>query len=47
LDAGIASLYRVVQGLSADAPQVDKKRALMEEIFRANMDLRSQFGGAS
>jgi predicted nucleic acid-binding Zn-ribbon protein len=43
LDAGIASLYRVVQGLSPNAQHLDQKRALMEEIFRANLDLRTHF----
>jgi hypothetical protein len=45
-DHGIASLYRVVQGLSADAPHVQQKRMLMEEIFRANLNLRAEFGNA-
>jgi len=43
LDAGIASLYRVVQGLSSNAQHLDQKRALIEEIFRANLDLRTHF----
>jgi hypothetical protein len=47
LDAGIASLYRVVQGLSPNAPQVERKRALMEEIFRENVNLRAKFNSTS
>jgi hypothetical protein len=43
LERGIESLYRVVQGLSESDPQVDQKRAMMREIFRANLELRSQF----
>jgi predicted RNase H-like nuclease (RuvC/YqgF family) len=43
LERGIESLYRVVQGLSESDPQVDQKRAMMRDIFRANLELRSQF----
>jgi hypothetical protein len=43
LERGIESLYRVVQGLSETDPQVDQKRAMMRDIFRANLELRSQF----
>jgi hypothetical protein len=39
LDTGIASLYRVVQGLSADDPQNQQKREMMKEIFQANLEL--------
>lgn len=41
LDTGIASLYRVVQGLSGIDPQAEQKRAMMREIFQANVELRS------
>jgi hypothetical protein len=43
LERGIESLYRVVQGLPADDPQVEQKREMMREIFRANLELRSAF----
>jgi len=36
VEEGIASLYRRVQGLAVDAPQLELKRALLAEIFRAN-----------
>lgn len=39
-EAGIASIYRTVQGLSPDEPLVEKKRRLMRELFRANRALR-------
>jgi hypothetical protein len=40
IDDGIASLYRVVQGLSPEDPKRANKRALMQTIFRANVELR-------
>ncbi|HEX6884417.1 MAG TPA: hypothetical protein VF530_13650 [Planctomycetota bacterium] len=39
VDPGVASCYRTVQGLAADAPQHDQKAALMEQIFAANLEL--------
>lgn len=39
VDPGVASCYRTVQGLPADAPQHDQKAALMEQIFAANLEL--------
>lgn len=41
IDAGIASLYRVVQGLALTDPRADQKREMMQEIFLANMELRA------
>jgi len=41
IDAGIASLYRVVQGLAMHDPRIEQKKAMMEEIFLANMELRA------
>lgn len=41
LDDGIESLYRVVQGLSANESQLEQKRAMMAEIFSANVQLQS------
>jgi hypothetical protein len=37
---GIASVYRTVQGLDDDAPLRELKLRLMQEIFRANRELR-------
>jgi len=39
VDPGVASCYRTVQGLAADAPQHDQKATLMEQIFAANLEL--------
>ena len=38
--AGLASIYREVQGLSEDAPLAELKRSLMARIFEANVELR-------
>jgi hypothetical protein len=43
LDTGIASLYRVVQGLSTADAQAEQKHAMMKEIFQANLELNSAF----
>jgi len=37
---GIASIYRTLQGLSPAESQYDRKRALLESIFEANVRLR-------
>jgi hypothetical protein len=42
IDSGIASTYRTVQGLDADAPHVALKAALMEKIFVANLELHGR-----
>ncbi|MEM7305570.1 MAG: hypothetical protein AAF682_02815 [Planctomycetota bacterium] len=42
VDEGIASIYRTVQGLSIHAPQAEKKRELLQEIFQSNVELREQ-----
>ena len=39
-EAGIASIYRTVQGLAPDAPLLETKRRLMRELYRANEALR-------
>ena len=39
-EAGIASVYRSVQGLAPDEPLAELKRRLMRELFRANRALR-------
>jgi hypothetical protein len=38
--AGLASIYREVQGLSDDAPEAELKREMMERLFQANIALR-------
>ncbi|TAJ13020.1 MAG: hypothetical protein EPO68_13400 [Planctomycetota bacterium] len=40
VDPGIASIYRGVQGLSADAEALASKRDLLEKIFQANLELK-------
>ncbi len=40
-DPGRPSVYACVQGLSADAPNFARKRALLETIFEENLTLRS------
>jgi len=42
IDLGIASIYRSVQGLAADASQRERKLEMMREIFKANLDLRNK-----
>jgi hypothetical protein len=39
VDPGIASCYRTVQGLAADAPQRGLKVALMQQLFEGNLAL--------
>jgi diguanylate cyclase (GGDEF)-like protein len=43
IDPGIASIYKSVQGLSGDDVRIELKRALMEKIFEANVELRKKF----
>ncbi len=43
LDPGVASVYKSVQGLSQDEVQAELKRALMDKIFEANVELRKKF----
>jgi hypothetical protein len=47
IDLGIASLYRVVQGLSTDEPNRLLKQELMEKIFHANVELQKKRAAAS
>ena len=42
VDMGVASLYRTVQGLSADDDQVEAKHAMLKNIFEANVALRAE-----
>ncbi|MEO6593774.1 MAG: hypothetical protein ABIP94_03380 [Planctomycetota bacterium] len=47
VDGGISSVYRDVQGLDGDENQVEKKKGLMAEIFKANLQLHKQRKGVS
>ena len=42
VDAGVASIYRQVQGLAADDPRREQKAGALEKIFRANLELRQR-----
>lgn len=42
VDLGIASLYRVVQGLSPLEPDLDAKRQMMARLFEANLALQGK-----
>ncbi|MGE3171127.1 MAG: hypothetical protein AB7O97_00790 [Planctomycetota bacterium] len=42
IDDGISSIYREVQGLSAEAADFGKKKELMSAIFQANMRLQKR-----
>jgi hypothetical protein len=44
IDDGVASIYRVVQGLSGDEAHLEQKRAMMSEIFSANIELKARLG---
>lgn len=43
IDPGVASIYKSVQGLSGGDVQAQLKKALMEKIFEANVELRKKF----
>ncbi len=43
---GVASLYRVVQGLSSHDAQIEQKRGMIAEIFSANLELQARFAAA-
>jgi diguanylate cyclase (GGDEF)-like protein len=42
IDPGLASIYRVVQGLSVDESNSELKNQLMQKIFEANLELKKQ-----
>lgn len=46
VDGGISSVYREVQGLATGDLQAGKKKELMGEIFRANLELQKGKSGA-
>ncbi len=47
VDPGVPSIYREVQGLKMGANQYEKKRALMAEIFKANLALQKGIASAA
>jgi GGDEF domain-containing protein len=47
IDAGVASVFRSVQGLDQREAQYAMKLTLLTEILRANLELRAQLGGAA
>jgi GGDEF domain-containing protein len=40
VDTGVASIYRTVQGLSGEDDNAEAKRAMLQDIFEANLALR-------
>jgi GGDEF domain-containing protein len=42
IDAGVASIFRTVQGLSADDNQAELKKSLMSEIFKQNVSFQKR-----
>ena len=42
IDAGVASIYRTVQGLTDVENDLELKKEMMSKIFEANLELRSQ-----
>lgn len=45
VDTGLASIYRAVQGLSPDDPNRESKKASLERIFQANLELQKRVEG--
>ena len=42
IDLGVASIYRNVQGLSADEAGAEQKKEMLKNVFESNMALRAQ-----
>jgi GGDEF domain-containing protein len=42
IDDGVASIYRTVQGLAAEAAQAEQKRAMMAVIFHENLSFQKR-----
>jgi GGDEF domain-containing protein len=42
IDAGVASIFRTVQGLTAEDAQAETKKALMSEIFKQNVSFQKR-----
>jgi GGDEF domain-containing protein len=47
IDLGVASIYRTVQGLSADEACAEQKKEMLKNVFEANMALRAQLASLS
>ncbi|MFO0982664.1 MAG: hypothetical protein U1E76_13180, partial [Planctomycetota bacterium] len=47
VDDGVASIYREVQGLSDKEPEFKRKKGLLEEIFKLNMELKDLVGNGA
>lgn len=47
IDLGVASIYRTVQGLSADDGGAEQKKEMLKNIFESNMALRAQLASLS
>jgi diguanylate cyclase (GGDEF)-like protein len=47
IDPGVASIYKTVQGLSEDEVHAELKKALMDKIFEANVELRKKFASGA
>jgi GGDEF domain-containing protein len=47
IDAGVASIFRTVQGLSAEDAQAETKKALMSEIFKQNVAFQKRDANAN
>lgn len=43
IDGGLASIYRTVQGLSAEGDGADLKKEMMKQIFDANIEMKKSF----
>jgi len=46
VDQGISSIYREVQGVGSSDAQVDRKKELMADLFKANLRLQKRGKGA-
>jgi GGDEF domain-containing protein len=46
IDPGVASIFRTVQGLSADDAHAEVKKAMMAEIFQANLSFQKREAAA-
>ena len=44
VDTGVAASFRDVQGLSGGGQEVERKKALMSDIFQANLALQKSSG---
>jgi GGDEF domain-containing protein len=47
IDLGVASIYRTVQGLSAEEAGAEQKKEMLKNIFESNMALRAQLASLS